>query len=59
MCLISRGCRRAVTTGDERLTTEVLDRVRNDQAAEQARKELKAAFDHGLLSARRSADGAA
>lgn len=52
MTIIGRGCRRAITTGQERLSTEVLDRVRNDEAAEAARVEIQAAFDHGLLSAR-------
>lgn len=52
MTIIGRGCRRAITTGHERLSTEVLDRVRNDEAAEAARVEIQAAFDHGLLSAR-------
>ena len=60
MTLITRGCRRAVTTGEERLSAELLDHIRNDEAAEQARKELQAAFDHGLLStSTRSRPGAA
>ena len=52
MILIARGCRRAIRSGTERLTAEVLDGVRNDEAAEQARRELQAAFEHGRLSAR-------
>jgi hypothetical protein len=52
MTLIARGCRRAIRSGDERLTKEVLDRVKNDEAAELARRELEAAFGAGLLSAR-------
>jgi hypothetical protein len=52
MALVARGCRRAVRSGVERLTTEVLDGVRNDEAAEQARRELQAAISSGLLSAR-------
>lgn len=52
MILIARGCRRAIRSGTERLTGELLDGVRNDEAAEQARLELRAAFENGLLSAR-------
>jgi hypothetical protein len=52
MTLIARGCRRAVRTGTEKLTRDLLDQVRNDAAAEAARQELLAAFDAGKLSAR-------
>jgi hypothetical protein len=52
MTLITRGCRRAIRTGTEQLTRELLDQVRNDAAAEAARQELLAAFDAGRLSAR-------
>lgn len=52
MSLISRGCYRAVKTGVETLTIELLDAVRIDEAAETARGELHAALDTGLLSAR-------
>ena len=52
MTLITRGCRRAVRTGTEKLTRDLLDQVRNDAAAEAARQELLAAFDAGKLSAR-------
>ncbi|MGH3195017.1 MAG: ATP-binding protein [Streptosporangiaceae bacterium] len=55
MTLITRGCRRAVRTGSERLTRDLLDQVRNDSAAEAARQELLAAFDAGRLSARPAA----
>ncbi|MGH3279507.1 MAG: hypothetical protein ACRDNW_10260 [Trebonia sp.] len=58
MTLIARGCRRAVRTGTEQLTRDLLDQVRNDAAAEAARQELLAAFDAGRLSAR-PADSAA
>jgi len=50
--LIARGCLRAIRTGTERLTTALMDTVNNDAAAEQARKELAAAIDAGLLSTR-------
>jgi hypothetical protein len=50
MMLISRGCWRAIHTGQEQLSVELLDQVRNDQAAEQARRELAAAFERGMLS---------
>jgi hypothetical protein len=55
MTLIARGCRRAVRTGTEKLTRDLLDQVRNDAAAEAARRELLAAFDAGKLSARPAA----
>ena len=52
MTLITRGCRRAIRTGTEELTRDLLDQVRNDAAAEAARQELLAAFDTGKLRAR-------
>jgi hypothetical protein len=52
MTLVTRGCRRAIQTGAERLTPELLDLVHNDQAAESARQELAAAFERGLLTTR-------
>ncbi|GAA1387748.1 ATP-binding protein [Catellatospora chokoriensis] len=52
MTLISRGCLRAVRSGAERLTAELMDRVRNDAAAENARLELSAAIDAGLFTTR-------
>jgi hypothetical protein len=58
MTLISRGCWRAIKTGSERLTTELLDEVRNDEAAERARQELAAAFERGLLTTRVNTAGA-
>ena len=51
MTLTARGCRRAVRTGTEKLTRDLLDQVRNDAAAEAARRELLTAFDAGKLSA--------
>ena len=59
MTLIARGCRRAIQTGAERLTPELLDHVRNDQAAESTRQELAAAFERGLLTTRLAAAPAA
>jgi hypothetical protein len=50
--LISRGCYRAIRTGTESLTAGLLDAVRIDQAAEDARGQLRAAMDAGLLPAR-------
>jgi len=50
MTLIARGCRRAIKDKTEVLTPELLDHVRNDVAAESARKELEAAFELGLLT---------
>ena len=58
MTLITRACRRAIHTGTERLTAELLDQVRNDEAAEQARQELAAAFERGLLTTRVHTAGA-
>jgi len=54
MSLIGRGCYRAIKTGSETLTVDLLDAVRIDQAAETARKHLAAATDAGLLAPRRS-----
>jgi hypothetical protein len=52
MTLITRGCHRAIKTGAEALTSGLMDRVRNDEAAERARQELQAAFERGLLTTR-------
>jgi len=52
MTLVTRGCHRAIKTGEERLTVELLDRVKNDAAAEHARQELTADLRAGRLSAR-------
>lgn len=52
MSLISRGCYRAVKTGAEALTVELLDRVRIDEAAEAAREQLHAALEVRLVSTR-------
>jgi hypothetical protein len=46
MALVARGCRRAVRTGAEQLTADLLDQVRNDAAAEAARTSLTAALAH-------------
>jgi hypothetical protein len=50
MTLIARGCQRAVRTGVERLDRKLLDQVKNDAAAENARQELDAAFRARRLS---------
>jgi hypothetical protein len=52
MTLISRGCLRAIRCGQERLSVELMDKVRNDAAAEDARQELAAAINAGLFSTR-------
>jgi hypothetical protein len=52
MSLISRGCYRAVKTGAESLTAGLLDEVRIDQAAEDARGQLQAATGTGQPAAR-------
>ncbi|MEJ7784320.1 MAG: TniB family NTP-binding protein [Solirubrobacteraceae bacterium] len=52
MTLIARGCYRAIKTDLEQLTAEILDQVRNDEAAETARLALEAAFERGLITTR-------
>ncbi|MFE3521969.1 ATP-binding protein [Streptomyces sp. NPDC059161] len=52
MALIARGCERAIKDGEERLTVDVLNRVKNDAAAEKARLDMVAAFESGRLSSR-------
>jgi hypothetical protein len=47
MSLISRGCYRAIRTGAESLTAGLLDEVRIDQAAEDARSQVQAAIAAG------------
>jgi hypothetical protein len=49
--LITRGCYKAIRTGEEKLTRRLLDIVRIDEAAEQKRQQLAAAFATGRLSA--------
>lgn len=44
MTLINRGCQRAVRTGAEVLTRDLMDKVKNDEASEKARAELEAAI---------------
>ena len=55
MTLINRGCQRAVRSGEEKLTTELLDKVRIDAASEKARHELELAINTGKMRARRKA----
>jgi hypothetical protein len=52
MTLVNRGCQRAIRTGAERLDVELLDRVKNDEGSEQARRELQAALEAGKLSSK-------
>ncbi|MFD7296750.1 ATP-binding protein [Streptomyces sp. NPDC059897] len=52
MNLINRGCYRAIRSGQERLDIELMDGVRNDAAAEEARLELEAAMKANLITAR-------
>lgn len=51
MTLINRGCLRAVRSGAEVLTRELMEHVKNDEASERARKELEAAFNAHRLTA--------
>jgi hypothetical protein len=48
--LIDRGCYKSIKTGDERLTRDLLDGVRNDEASENARLKLAAGFRAGRLT---------
>jgi len=52
MTLIARGCLRAIRSGQERLSVELMDKVSNDAAAEDARQELAAAIAAGLFTTR-------
>ena len=56
--LITRGCVTAIRSGQEDLTAALLDRVRIDEASEQARRQLAAAFTAGRLSATPAAGAA-
>jgi AAA domain len=51
MTLINRGCARAIRSGTEALTRELLDHVKLDVAAETARAQVAAALRSGKLSA--------
>ncbi|ONI50936.1 MULTISPECIES: AAA family ATPase [unclassified Streptomyces] len=52
MTLINRGCQRAVRSGTECLTRDLLDRVRNDEASEAARRELETALEKRRLTSK-------
>jgi hypothetical protein len=52
MTLINRGCQRAIRTGAERLDQELMDRVKNDAAAEKARRELELALESRKITTR-------
>lgn len=55
MTLINRGCQRAVRSGEEKLTTELLDKIKIDTASEKARQELELAINTGKIRVRRKA----
>lgn len=55
MNLIKVGCQRAIRTCHERLDVALLDTVKGDEAADEARKQLKAAFDKGRITTRLAA----
>jgi hypothetical protein len=59
MTLITRGCVKAIRGGEEKLTAALLDTVRIDEASEQARRQLAAAFAAGRLSATPAGPGPA
>ncbi|MFG2525120.1 hypothetical protein [Streptomyces sp. NPDC048527] len=48
--LLMRACYRAIRTGTEAVTREVLDGVRLDEASEQARQQLAATMAHGKIT---------
>jgi hypothetical protein len=52
MSLITRGCYHAISSEAEQLTKKLLNEVRIDEAAEQARVALQSAMDQGLLTTR-------
>jgi N-dimethylarginine dimethylaminohydrolase len=52
MTLINRGCQRAVRSGEEKLTTELLDNIKIDAASEKARQELELAINTGKVRVR-------
>ncbi len=52
MALVNRGCLRAIRSGHERLDKGLMNQVKNDAAAEEARKELESAIEAGLLTTR-------
>jgi len=52
MTLVNRGCLRAIRSGHERLDKNLMDQAKNDAAAEDARQELQAAIEAGLLTTR-------
>lgn len=52
MALLNRGCLRAIRSGHERLDEDLMNQVKNDAAAEAARKELEAEIKAGLLTTR-------
>lgn len=52
MTLVSRGCLRAIRSGQEQLTVELMDKVNNDAASEDARQELAAAINAGMFTTR-------
>ncbi len=52
MDLLNRGAARTIRTGAERLTKDLLDTIKIDEAAEKARLELAAAIDAGTLTTR-------
>ena len=53
MSLINRGCQRAVRTGVERLDAQLLDRIKIDAAAEEARHELENALASRRITTKR------
>jgi hypothetical protein len=52
MTLVNRGCQRAIRTGAECLTANLLDRVKIDAASEAGRRELEAALAGGRLTSK-------
>jgi hypothetical protein len=57
MTLINRGCQRAVRSGEEKLTTQLVDRVKIDAASEKACQQLELTIKAGTIRARRRKAG--
>jgi len=55
MTLITRGCYKAIRSGEENLTTALLDKVKIDEASERARRQLAAASAAGRAAPARAA----
>jgi hypothetical protein len=53
MNILLKGCARAIRTGEEVLTEDLLNRVKNDEGAEENRKAIAAGLRSGRITTRR------